>query len=131
MFRILVLQTRYTLSDDQTEYQMRERLSCMRVVGLALHDSVTDAKHALGRGSLTRGTIWRFREHLTHDGALVPLLERFDRLLHDRGYLAMGGQIVDATVIEARRPRLEWHAGRLYHRRTTFAVMAGLAHGGQ
>ena len=34
------------------------------------------------------------------------LFDRFDRVLNDRGYLAMGGQIVDATVIEAQRPRL-------------------------
>jgi IS5 family transposase len=98
MFRILVLQTLYTLSDDQTEYQLRDRLSFMRFAGLALHDTVPDAK-----------TIWLFREQLTRAGTLGRLFERFDRLLHDRGYLAMGGQIVDATVIEARRPRLTKH----------------------
>src|ERR1700749_514877 len=89
MFRILVLQTLYTLSDDQTEYQLRDRLSFMRFVGLALHEAVPDAK-----------TIWLFREHLTRSGTRGRLFERFERLLHDRGYLAMGGQIVDATVIE-------------------------------
>ena len=49
-------------------------------------------------------TIWLFREQLTRTGALTRLFERFDRVLHERGYLAMGSQIVDATVIEARRP---------------------------
>ncbi len=44
MFKVLVLQTLYTLSDDQTEYQLRDRLSFMRFVGLALHDPVPDAK---------------------------------------------------------------------------------------
>ena len=53
MFRILVLQTLYTLSDDQTEYQIRDRLSFMRFVGLALHEAVPDAK-----------TIWLYREQL-------------------------------------------------------------------
>ena len=95
MFRILVLQTLYTLSDDQTEYQLRDRLSFMRFAGLALHDAVPDAK-----------TIWLFREQLTRGGTLKQLFDRFDQLLHERGYLAMGGQIVDATVIEARKPRL-------------------------
>lgn len=103
MFRILVLQALYTLwpladlrsSDEQTEYQLRDRLSFMRFVGLALHDPVPDAK-----------TIWRYREHLTRAGALAGLFARFDALLAERGYLAMGGQIVDATVVEARRPRL-------------------------
>jgi len=95
MFRILVLQTLYTLSDDQTEYQIRDRLSFMRFVGLSLHDAVPDAK-----------TIWLYREQLTNAGALTRAFERFDAMLRERGYLAMGGQIVDATVIEARRPRL-------------------------
>lgn len=95
MFRILVLQALYTLSDEQTEYQLRDRLSFMRFVGLALHDPVPDAK-----------TIWLYREHLTRAGALARLFARFEAVLAERGYLAMGGQIVDATVVEARRPRL-------------------------
>jgi transposase, IS5 family len=95
MFRILVLQTLYTMSDEQTEYQLRDRLSFMRFAGLALHDPVPDAK-----------TIWLYREQLTRAGALGRAFERFDAMLRERGYLAMAGQIVDATVIEARRPRL-------------------------
>ena len=51
-------------------------------------------------------TIWLYREQLTRAGAIDRLFERFDALLRERGFLAMGGQIVDATVIEARRPRL-------------------------
>ena len=95
MFRVLVLQALYTLSDDQTEYQLRDRLSFMRFAGLGLHEAVPDAK-----------TIWLYREQLTRAGALARAFERFDAVLRERGYLAMGGQIVDATVVEARRPRL-------------------------
>src|ERR671919_2467954 len=95
MFKVLILQTLYTLSDDQTEYQIRDRLSFMRFIGLALEDRVPDAK-----------TIWLFREQLTKAGAMERLFARFDAVLRDSGYLAMGGQIVDATVIQARRPRL-------------------------
>ncbi len=95
MFRVLVLQALYTLSDDQAEYQLRDRLSFMRFAGLALQDAVPDAK-----------TIWLYREQLTRAGALAGLFARFDAMLAERGFLAMGGQIVDATVIEARRPRL-------------------------
>jgi IS5 family transposase len=95
MFRVLVLQALYTLSDDQAEYQLRDRLSFMRFAGLALHDAVPDAK-----------TIWLYREQLTRAGALAQLFTRFDAMLAERGFLAMGGQIVDATVVEARRPRL-------------------------
>jgi IS5 family transposase len=95
MFKVLVLQTLYTLSDDQTEYQLKDRLSFMRFVRLALHDPVPDAK-----------TIWLFREQLARAGAAEKLFARFDALLREKGWLAMGGQIIDATVIEARRPRL-------------------------
>lgn len=95
MFRVLVLQALYTLSDEQTECQLRDRLSFMRFAGLSLHDAVPDAK-----------TIWLYREQLTRAGALARLFARFDTMLADRGFLAMGGQIVDATVVEARRPRL-------------------------
>ncbi len=95
MFKVLVLQTLYTLSDDQAEYQIRDRLSFMRFVGLALPDAVPDAK-----------TIWLYREQLIRAGAFERLFQHFDAALRDKGYLAMGGQIVDATVVEARRPRL-------------------------
>jgi transposase, IS5 family len=95
MFKLLVLQTLYTLSDDQTEYQVRDRLSFMRFVGLALHDPVPDAK-----------TVWLFREQLTNAGAIEKLFARFDAVLRDKGILAMGGQIVDATVVQARPARL-------------------------
>ena len=95
MFKVLVLQTLYTLSDDQTEYQLRDRLSFMRFIGLALHEPVPDAK-----------TIWLYREQLVRAGTLKRLFARFDRVLREKGYLAMGGQIVNATIIEARRPRL-------------------------
>jgi transposase, IS5 family len=78
------LQTLYTLSDDQTESQLKDRLSFMRFVGLALHDPVPDAK-----------TIWLYREQLARAGAAERLFARFDALLRAKGWLAMGGQIAD------------------------------------
>lgn len=95
MFKILVLQVLYGLSDDQVEFQILDRRSFGRFLGLDDGDRVPDAQ-----------TIWLFREQLTRIGAVQRLFDRFDAVLTDRGYLAMGGQIVDATVIEARRPRL-------------------------
>jgi IS5 family transposase len=95
MFKVLVLQVLYGLSDDQAEFQILDRRSFGRFLGLDDGDRVPDAK-----------TIWLFREQLTRAGAVQRLFDRFDAVLNDRGYLAMGGQIVDATVIEARRPRL-------------------------
>ena len=95
MFKVLVLQVLYGLSDDQAEFQVLDRRSFGRFLGLDDGDTVPDAK-----------TIWLFREQLTRTGAVERLFDRFDAVLNDRGYLAMGGQIVDATVVEARRPRL-------------------------
>jgi len=89
---VLVLQALYTLSDEQAEYQVRDRLSFMRLAGLARHDAVPDAK-----------TIWLCREQLTRAGALARLFACLDPMLAERSNLLTGGQIVDATLVEARR----------------------------
>ena len=94
MFKILVLQTLYTLSDDATEFQIRDRLSFMRFLGLGFEDGVPDAK-----------TVWLFREHLTRAGAIDGLFAAFDAWLRGKGYLAMSGQIIDASIIAAPRQR--------------------------
>ena len=54
MFKVLVLQASHSLSDERTEYLIRDRLSFMRFLGLGLADTVPDAN-----------TIWTFREALT------------------------------------------------------------------
>ena len=94
MFKVLVLQTLYTLSDDATEFQVRDRLSFMRFLGLGFEDPVPDAK-----------TVWLFREHLTRAGAIESLFGAFDVWLKEQGYLAMSGQIIDASIIAAPRQR--------------------------
>jgi hypothetical protein len=95
MFRILVLQALYSLSDDQAEFQLRDRLSFMRFVGLGLHQAVPDAK-----------TIWLCCQQLKQAGAVEGLFRRFDEVLAAKGFLAMGGQIIDATLITAPRQKL-------------------------
>ena len=81
MFKLLVLQALYSLSDEQAEFQLRDRLSFMRFVGLALHDPVPDAK-----------TIWLYREQLKRAGAIDGLFRRFDAVLSAKGYLARVGR---------------------------------------
>jgi len=90
IFKALVLQALYNLSDDQAEYQLRDRLSFMRFLGLGLEDAVPDAK-----------TLWLYREALAKAGAVEELFDLFDGFLKDKGYLAMGGQIIDATIVSA------------------------------
>jgi len=95
MFRILVLRALYSLSHEPAEFQLRDRLSFMRFVGLGLHQAVPDAK-----------TIWLYREQLKQAGAIERLFRRFDEVLASKGFLAMGGQIIDATLIAAPRQKL-------------------------
>ena len=84
MFKVVVLQALYSLSDDQAEFQVQDRLSFMRFLNLGLGDKVPDAK-----------TIWLFREHLVQAGAIENLSARFDRHLSKAGYLAMGGEVLE------------------------------------
>jgi IS5 family transposase len=88
MFRMLVLQALNNLSDEQVEYQVRDRLSFSRFLGLAIEDSIPDAT-----------TLWLFREKLAKAGLIEKLFERFDQHLAAKGYIARGGQIIDASIV--------------------------------
>ena len=94
MFKAIVLCALYNLSDDQVEYQLHDRLSFMRFLGLGLEDRVPDAK-----------TVWLYREHLAQAGVIEALFDAFDGSLKKRGYLAMGGQIIDASIVPVPQQR--------------------------
>jgi transposase, IS5 family len=94
MFKVLILQTQNNLSDERCEFYLRDRLTWMRFLGLGLGDAVPDAN-----------TIWTFREALTKAGAILRLFALFDRELRVAGYLAMSGQLVDATIVSAPKQR--------------------------
>jgi len=93
-FKMLVLASLYNLSDESLEFQVRDRLSFMRFLGLELHDPVPDAT-----------TIWLFREELVKAGKIGDLFDLFRQHLEARGYIARGGQIVDASIVEAPKQR--------------------------
>jgi IS5 family transposase len=94
MFKVLVLQALYNLSDDQTEYQIRDRLSFMRFLGLDLHQRIPDAK-----------TIWLFRETVAQAGVVDTLFTQFDTYLAGQGLQARGGQLIDASLIPVPKQR--------------------------
>ncbi|MCK5681982.1 IS5 family transposase [bacterium] len=94
MFKIQILQSLYNLSDDSMEMQILDRLSFMRFLGLKIGQSVPDAK-----------TIWLFRETLTNAGIVKALFNKFDSYLHDHGFKAMKGQIVDASIVSVAKQR--------------------------
>ena len=99
MFKVLVVQASHSLSDERTEYLIKDRLSFMRFLGLGLADPVPDAN-----------TIWTFREALTRariDGksAIQVLFDAYEAALTKAGFLAMGGQIIDAALVAAPKQR--------------------------
>jgi transposase, IS5 family len=99
MFKVLILQASHSLSDERTEFLIKDRLSFMRFLGLGLADPVPDAN-----------TIWTFREALTRANlggrpAIEVLFGAYEAALTKAGFLAMGGQIVDASIVAAPKQR--------------------------
>ena len=93
-FKMLVLQALHGLSLANTSYMVRDRLSWMRFCGLGPGDRVPD-----------ENTLWDFREALIRTKALDKIFCRLDRAISEAGYLPMGGQIIDATLVAAPRQR--------------------------
>jgi IS5 family transposase len=72
------------------EYLIRDRLSFVRFLDLGLEDPAPDAT-----------TVWLFREALAKAGLVAQLFVLFNQHLEAKGYIARGGQIVDATIVSA------------------------------
>jgi IS5 family transposase len=94
MFKSLIIQSLYNLSDDELEYQILDRLTFMRFLGLCPGERVPDAK-----------TIWLFREQLKEAGLVEDLFKNFDRYLQESGFAARKGQIVDASIVSVPKQR--------------------------
>jgi transposase, IS5 family len=94
MFKILILQRFYNLSDDQVEYQINDRLSFMRFLDLTIADDVPDSK-----------TVWAFKEQLTNLGLIERLFTLFLSQLEALGLVVNEGKIVDASFIEVPKQR--------------------------
>ncbi len=88
MFKVLILQSLYNLSDKQVEYQIRDRLSFARFLGLGIEHEVLDAT-----------TVWRYRERLKELGLMESWFDPFGDPLSDEGFQAKQGQIIDASII--------------------------------
>lgn len=88
LFKMLVLQRLYNLADEALEFQVKDRLSFMRFLGLSLSASVPDAK-----------TMWVFREELKEHKLTEKLFDRFDECLRALNVELKSGQIVDATFV--------------------------------
>ena len=96
MFKVLVLQKFHGLSDEECEFQMRDRFSFMIFLGLHPGDAVPDAR-----------TIWDFKQALEREGrdGARKLFERFEQMLSEGGLIGRKGSIVDASFVDAPRQR--------------------------
>jgi IS5 family transposase len=90
LFKALLLQRWYNLSDPGLEEAIRDRLSFQRFLGLSFQDTVPDET-----------TFCRFRGALAQTGLAQRLLEVLEAQLSAKGLLVKRGTLVDATLIQA------------------------------
>src|SRR5436190_5437209 len=81
MFRMLVLQALHNLSDEQAEYQVRDRFSFTRFLRLGIEDSIPDAT-----------TLWLFREKLAKAGWLRSYSSASTSILRRRAIWRVAGR---------------------------------------
>ena len=91
MFKALLLQQWYQLSDPGLEQALSDRLSFRRFLGLRLEDPTPD-----------HSTLWRFREALKDSGVDQALFDELQRQLDARGLLIKHGSLIDATLVQAQ-----------------------------
>jgi len=94
MFKILVLQSLYGLSDEQAQFQILDRRSFQHFLGLTEADPVPD-----------QNTIREFREKLTRAELFSELFAAFNARLARQGFITRKGQIIDASFVEVPRQR--------------------------
>jgi IS5 family transposase len=94
MFKALIIQRLFNLSDEQLEFQITDRLSFTRFLGLYIGETIPDYS-----------SFWRFREALVEKGLERELFEHFSAKLEVEGVFAKAGSIIDATIVEVPRQR--------------------------
>ena len=94
MFKVMILQRYYNLSDDQVEFQINDRMSFMRFLNLSIADDIPDSK-----------TVWHFRERLTDLDMVEELFVLFLKELDKLGLIVNEGKIIDASFVETPRQR--------------------------
>jgi IS5 family transposase len=90
LFKAVLLQSLYGLSERELEEALDDRLSFRRFVGLSLEQAVPD--HTV---------LNRFRNRLAAEGLLEKLFAELDRQLEAAGVILRRGTMLDATLIAA------------------------------
>jgi len=94
MFKILIVQRAYNISDADAEFWIKDRLSVQNFLGITLADGVPDEK-----------TIWAFRNTLSQAGVVEPLFDTFTAHLREQGLILNQGSIIDASFVDVPRQR--------------------------
>ena len=92
--KALFLQRFYGLSDEQLEYQITDRMSFRRFLGIMNVDDVIDAR-----------TLWKYRDMLSEKGTFDLMFDQFHELLERKGLIFNEGKMIDASFVEAPRQR--------------------------
>lgn len=88
-FKASVLRRIYNLSFEQIEYQINDRLSFMRFLGIGLNEQVLDSR-----------TIWDFENKLANAELIDEMFFMFDEKLEEEGLITHKGTIIDATFVD-------------------------------
>jgi transposase, IS5 family len=93
MVKCLLLQSLYTISDEACEYQINDRLSFKRFLGLSMDQKAPDEK-----------SIWLYRERIKEAKLHETIFAWFEEELQKAGYVAQKGQIIDASFVPTHKP---------------------------
>ncbi len=94
MFKVMFLQRLYGLSDEQAEYQIKDRTSFREFLGILTVTDVPDAR-----------TIWKYRESLSKSGGYDAMFKDFYNHLATLGLIVHEGKMIDASFMVAPRQR--------------------------
>ncbi len=88
LFRALLLQQWFSLSDPALEDSLADRISFRQFLGLPLSERVPD-----------HSTLWRFRERLAQSGLAAQAFALIERQIDKSGFVLKRGTLIDATLI--------------------------------
>ena len=88
MLKVLFLQRLYNISDNQVEYQIKDRMSFREFLDIQSVDDVPDEK-----------TVWKYKNIMANAGISIKLFEKFNEQLASMGLIVNEGKIVDASFV--------------------------------
>ena len=94
MLKVLFLQRLYNISDNQVEYQIKDRMSFREFLDICSVDDVPDEK-----------TVWKYKNIMANAGIGIKLFEKFNEQLASMGLIVNEGKIVDASFVIAPKQR--------------------------